>query len=243
MTADRWAQAVRQQLGLGRVLPLGEAGDGAWVTEGAARGALRRAVATMPGVRLGALRLALCDPGTADEPAVPAPPSALPPGPLRIDAQCEVTADEPLPQTAARLRAALTDAARERLGLVVAEVDLEVTALLDEAPRPQQEPEPGPAPAPAEESAPTGDAGRAARAALGVAGVARLTGALGGMGRAVHITETAGAATLPRRHVRLELAVASGQRALDVARAVREAVTTALPDGPTVAVLVTDVDA
>ncbi|MEU9384064.1 hypothetical protein AB0D38_25170, partial [Streptomyces sp. NPDC048279] len=33
MTADRWTEAVRHPLGLGRLLPLGGPHDGAWVTE------------------------------------------------------------------------------------------------------------------------------------------------------------------------------------------------------------------
>ncbi|MEU6843140.1 nucleopolyhedrovirus P10 family protein [Streptomyces sp. NPDC046716] len=239
MTADRWAQAVRQQLGFGRLLPLGGPGDGAWITEGAAEAALRRSVAAVSGVRLGSLRIALADPNGSYSSVVPAPPSALPPGPLRIGAECAATADEPLPVAAARLREALAQAARDGLGLVVAEVDLQVTALLDADPAPAEKPEP--ADAPAEKSAPDGDEGRAARAALGVAGVVRLTGALGGLGRAVHIEETSAPAALAHRHVRVELAVASSHRALDVARAVREAVSTALTDGPSVAVLVTEV--
>ncbi|MCZ9338699.1 nucleopolyhedrovirus P10 family protein, partial [Streptomyces sp. TRM76130] len=32
-TADRWARTVREQLGLGRFLPLGTPPDGAWITE------------------------------------------------------------------------------------------------------------------------------------------------------------------------------------------------------------------
>ncbi len=221
------------------MLPLGGPGDGAWITEGAAEGALRRTVAAVPGVRLGPLRLALADPEGTYESTVLAPPSALPPGPLRIEAECAATADEPLPQAAARLREALSDAAEQRLGLVVAEVDLRVTALLDDAPAQPDEPESA-APA-AKDSTLTGDEGRAAQTALEVTGVVRLTGALGGLGRAVHIDETESRAALPRRHVRVELAVSASHRALDVTRAVREAVTTALPDGPTVSVLVTEV--
>ncbi|MFJ4712566.1 nucleopolyhedrovirus P10 family protein [Streptomyces sp. NPDC088785] len=241
MTADRWAQAVRQQLGFGRLLPLGGPGDGAWITEGAAAQALRRAVAGVRGVRLGSVRLALADPDDSAASVVPAPPSALPPGPLRIVAECSATAEEPLPRAAARLREALAQSARDGLGLVVAEVDLQVTALLDTDPAAADEP--GPAGAPAERSVPDDDEGRAARAAQGVAGVVRLTGALGGLGRAVHIEETQAPATLPHRHVRVELAVASSHRALDVARGVRTAVSAALQDGPTVAVLITEVTA
>ncbi|WP_425835440.1 nucleopolyhedrovirus P10 family protein [Streptomyces fractus] len=242
MTGDRWTQAVRTQLGLGRLLPLGGPQDGAWLTEPAAAEALRRAVQGVHGVRLGALRLGLADPDTAPEPAVPAPPSALSPGPLRLTADCAATAEEPLPVAADRLREALAGAA-EWVGLELAEVDLQVTALLDEAdqvadadPGSVGEPDP-PAPKP---SAPTGDAGRAAEAALAVPGVSRLTGALGGLGRAIHIEEQSGDAALPRPHVRVELAVSAGTRPIEVTGAVRVAVAKALPNNPTVAVLVTE---
>lgn len=44
MTADGWTSAVRHQLSLGRLLPLGGPRDGAWITEAAAEAVLRRAV-------------------------------------------------------------------------------------------------------------------------------------------------------------------------------------------------------
>ncbi|MFE2135363.1 nucleopolyhedrovirus P10 family protein, partial [Streptomyces sp. NPDC059466] len=137
MTADRWTRAVRQQLGLGRLLPLGHHRDGAWITEEAAGAVLRRAAAAVPGVRLDALRVSLTDPETTYEPAVPSPPGALPPGPLRVTGEFAASAGpsapggEPLPAAAARLRSALAAAATERLGLMVTEVDLRVTDLLD----------------------------------------------------------------------------------------------------------------
>ncbi|MYY85573.1 nucleopolyhedrovirus P10 family protein, partial [Streptomyces sp. SID335] len=59
--------------------------------------------------------------------------------------------------------------------------------------------------------------------------------------RAVHFEEPPATGTLPRRHARVELATDREHRALDVALAVREAVGAALPDGPSVAVLVTEV--
>ncbi|MFJ9177636.1 nucleopolyhedrovirus P10 family protein [Streptomyces sp. NPDC102360] len=246
MTGDRWTEAVRTQLGLGRLLPLGGAQDGAWLTEPAAAQALRRAVQGLRGVRLGALRLGLADPDTAAEPAVQAPPSALPPGALRLTAECAATADEPLPVAADRLREALAGAA-EWVGLVVAEVDLQVTTLLDEADQVADgDVDTGsaddPGPDASKSAASSGDVGRAAEAALGVPGVARLTGALGGLGRAIHIEEQASGEVAPaRRHVRVEVAVSAGVRPIEVTGAVRRAVATALPDGPTVAVLVTEI--
>ncbi|MFI9615954.1 nucleopolyhedrovirus P10 family protein [Streptomyces sp. NPDC052023] len=235
MTADRWTQAVRQQLNLGRLLPLGDPGDGAWIAEDAAGTVLRHAANAVPGVRLDALRITLADPDAARPPAVPPPPSALPPGPLRVTAECAATAAEPVPATAGRLRAALSAAAAERLGLTVAEVDLRVTALLDEAPEPDVVRPSGPAQArqPAD-----GEAAAVAAAALGVPGVSCLTSVLG---RAVHIEAGEGDTTLPRRHVRVELAVDEDHRAVEVARKVRTRVGIALRDHPTVAVLITAV--
>ncbi|NEB73078.1 nucleopolyhedrovirus P10 family protein, partial [Streptomyces fulvissimus] len=51
MSTDGWTEAVRHQLGLGRLLPMGEAPDGAWLTEAAARTVLRRSADEVPGVR------------------------------------------------------------------------------------------------------------------------------------------------------------------------------------------------
>ncbi|GAA4089144.1 nucleopolyhedrovirus P10 family protein [Streptomyces shaanxiensis] len=237
-TADRWTQAVRNQLGLGRLLPLGGAHDGAWISERAAEAVLRRAAEDMRGVRLDALRIGLTDPEEAHEAAVPPPPSALPPGPLRVTAEFAAPATEPLPATAERLRDLLAAAATDRLGLTVTEVDLRVTALLDE----DAEPAPVRQPEPARAAEPAGpDEERVATAALMVPGVTQLTGALSGLGRAVHIEERQDEAALPHRHVRVELAVSTDRRAVEVAREVREWVGEALADRPTVAVLVTAV--
>lgn len=240
MTAEQWARTVRHQLGLGRLLPLGGPGDGAWISEEAATAVLRTAVRGLPGVRLGTVRIGLAHPEDAHESVVPAPPSALRPGPLRLAAEFEATPTEPLPVTAELLRGALAGAAAESLGLDLVEVDLRVTALLDEVAEPSPvQPEPSPARQPAE--AGPGDEALVAVAALAVPGVSGLTGLLG---RPVHIGDReTGEGALPRRHVRVELAVGAGRRAVDVAREVRAAVGSALPDHPTVAVLVTAVTA
>jgi hypothetical protein len=242
MTTDRWTRAVRHQVGLGRILPLGGPRDGAWITERAAEAVLRRAVARdAPGVRLDGVRIGLADPGAATgEPVVPPPPSALPPGPLRLAVEFAATAVEPVPVTASRLRAVLAEAAVERIGLSVTSVDLRVTELLDAEPGPVAEPVAEPErEAVSEPSDPGSEAGRVAEAARAVPGVSRLTGALG---RSVHLAEHPGENALPRRHVRVELAVVADARPLDVARGVRSAVASALPGGPTVAVLITAVD-
>ncbi|MFJ9116602.1 nucleopolyhedrovirus P10 family protein [Streptomyces sp. NPDC102394] len=233
MTADGWTRTVRHRLGLGRLLPLGGPRDGAWISEEAAAAALRRAAGELRGVRLDALRIGLADPQDTDEPVVPPPPSALPPGPLRVSADLAASPAEPLPVTAARVRTTLADAAAELLGLTVTEVDLRVTSLLDEVPPPAPVAAPGPPPA-GEPAA--GEETRAASAALSVPGVDRLTA---GLGRAVHLEERHREGALPRRHARVEIAVRADHRAVEVAREVRAVVAEALPDHPTVAVLVT----
>lgn len=246
---------MRERLGLGRLLPLGGPRDGAWIAERAARQVLLAAASEVAGVRPGGLRVGLADPRDTREPAVPPPLGALPPGPLRVTADFTATVGgaaataEPLPATAARLRAALTEAAADGLGLAVTDVDLRATGLRDADAAPEEEPrgsrpddgtEPRPADATAgDDGDGDGDEGRVAGAALGVPGVVRLTGVLG---RPVHVTEPpAREGALPRRHVRLELAVAADHRAVEVARRVRAAVSGALPDRPSVAVVVTAV--
>ncbi|MFD0310677.1 nucleopolyhedrovirus P10 family protein [Streptomyces sp. NPDC127119] len=234
MTADRWTQAVRQQLGLGRLLPLGGPGDGAWITEAAAVAVLRRAVRPVQGVRLGSLRLALADPDSASEPAVPPPPSALPPGPLRIDAEFAALPTEPLPAAASRLRAALTATAVDALGLTVTEVDLRVTGLLEEGGGPPEPADSGPVPAAGPRPSPGTDESRVAAAALAVPAVTALPSK-------VRITELHSDTALPRRHVQVEIAVDTTARTLDTAAAVRNTITNSLPDHPSAAVLVTAV--
>ncbi|CBG74092.1 MULTISPECIES: hypothetical protein [Streptomyces] len=236
MTADGWTKAVRRQLGPGRVLPLGGPRDGAWITERAAESVLRRAAAGLRGLSLGTLRISVADPD-GQEAAVPPPPSALPSGPLRVTADFAALADlaaEPFPASAARLRAVLATAAEAGLGLRVAEVDLRLTRLLDGGDE-RTGPAAGPAAAPPDPPAPTGDdeRARAAAAGLSVPGVSRLATVLGAAGTTAPV--------LPRRHVLVDLGVTQERRALDVAREVRAAVGAALPDHPSVAVLVTAV--
>ncbi|MET9663078.1 hypothetical protein ABZY11_41165, partial [Streptomyces sp. NPDC006510] len=127
----------------------------------------------------------------------------------------------PLPAAADALRSTLLTAAGQRLGLVVAAVDVRVTELLDTPPE-------RPAPGPTEVRGARAE-GAAGIAAAGVPGVVTLTRVLG---QAVH--------TGPD-HVRVELATDPGHRALDVTRAVRVAVAAAVEGSPSVAVLVTAV--
>ncbi|WP_371792617.1 hypothetical protein OG285_28580 [Streptomyces sp. NBC_01471] len=220
---DGLAQAVRSRLALGRLLPLGGARDGAWITEEAAVAVLRHAGGGVPGTALGKLRIAPVGTAAAARATVPAPPSALPPGPLRVEAEAEAVAGgEPLPLAVERLRDALFGACSGALGLEVAEVDVRVTGLLEAQPNPSAVVGP--------DRGAAAVRGPEAEAAAAVPGVAHLTGVLGA---AVHRTDG---------HVRVEFAVASGQRALDVAGAVRSAVAAAAGADLPVAALVTAVE-
>ncbi|MCZ4121105.1 nucleopolyhedrovirus P10 family protein [Streptomyces sp. H39-S7] len=265
MTVDRLTRAVREQIAFGRVLPLGGVGDGAWITESAAADALRGAVAGLPGVRVGALRISP-EAGGPDhpEPAAEAeraaggagaslvPPSAVPYGPLCLSASFEAATDRPLPATAERLRAALWRAAHDQLGLPLTTVDHDVTGLMDTpagpgalpafdaVPQPAVE---GPAGASGQdpvEAGPAPAANGVVVAALLVPGVARVTSRLGGFASGIR---TADGGDPPAREVRVQIAVVPGHRALDVARAVGAAVTEAAQPGApgpvTTAVVVT----
>ncbi|MEU9865677.1 hypothetical protein AB0D99_32885 [Streptomyces sp. NPDC047971] len=242
-----WAAAVRERLGPGRLLPLGKAADGAWLTEQAARTVLLRAASTVRGVVPGTLRVGLV---AADaEAPFPVPPGGLPPGTLGISAafaaeygreasgplpmlaaEYGTEASRPLPTLAAEVREALFASALGELGLVVVEVDLRVTDLAEE---PRQAPDSPAATHPPGRTSPVtaspGPDDPVARAVLAVAGVAALTGTLGGpLHRAPGL-------------LRVELAVAAGHRALDVARAARTAATAAAREATTVTVLVSAV--
>jgi hypothetical protein len=253
-----WTEVVRQQLGMGRLLPLGGPADGAWISEHAASGVLRRAAEGMAGVRLGRLRISLAHPEAPGKAAVPPPPSALPPGPLRIEADIEVEfgalAQVPLVQKAEQVREVLLNAAENSIGLDTAEADLRITGLLEQSPPPAAEEgeagegeaaegEPETAAGPGGDGVPEPSA-RIPAAAAAVPGVVRLAPVLGGLAaRPVRIEDTD---EPERRHVQVQVAAATTHRALDVAVAVRAAVTDAAAADTsvpvTVAVVVTAIE-
>ncbi|MHA5054647.1 hypothetical protein [Streptomyces sp. SD15] len=256
MKTEAWTQAVRHQLDLGRLLPLGGPDDGTWITEQAAVRALARAAAEITGVRLETLRIGSAPLEPVSEPAVRPPASALPPGPLRIEAAFTASLGQPLPETADQLRSTLLNAAAERLGLATMTADLRVMDLHE---GPETGPETGvksrtasratrptPEAAAARSSPPVtgtgsmrGAVGELADVATGVPGVARLTAVLGS--RPVKVEDHDDP---PGRHIEVQLAVAPGHHPLEVARAVRAAVadaaTTDTPGPVTAAVLITE---
>ncbi|WP_031002898.1 hypothetical protein [Streptomyces sp. NRRL F-5727] len=221
-TGDGWTAAVRDRLAPGRLLPLGTAADGTWLTEHAAREVLDRAASGVRGAVPGALRIgAAAEAAEADPGPFPVPPGGVPAGPLRIGAELAVVATgRPLPETAEEVRAVLLAAAR-RLGLAVTEVDLRVTDLLEEAPVTEPAaPPPGRTPPASEDPV--------ALAVLRVPGVVAVTDALGAP---VHRTAEA---------VRVECAVAADRPPAEVAQAARAAAAAAAPEGAAVTVVVTE---
>lgn len=266
MASDTWAPTMRQQIGRGRLLPLGGPEDGAWITESAVGEVLSRAAHEASGARLGTVRVRLADPETAAEPSVPAPWTALPPGPLRIESEFSAPAGKPLPGSAEQLRQALFTAAHERLGLVTAAIDLHVTDLLDDPalaaattpPRPLPSADagtgashvatPGPLQRSPGQSPVRVLAARLADVASAVPGVTSLATVSTPpiphtAERPAHPVRIRDSSEPPGRHVQIELATDETHRCLDVALAVRTAVTTAAtadaPGPVTVAVIVT----
>ncbi|MGO4631340.1 hypothetical protein AB4225_10385 [Streptomyces sp. 2RAF24] len=203
-----------------RLLPLGAPVDGAWIAERAVREVLADAARAVGGTAPEPPRFRLAV--AAAETPFPVPPGGLPPGELGITMEFAAVAGRPLPELAGRLRTALLGAAVEAFGLVVAEVDLRVTDLLDAPPDPVT-----PAPPPGRTSPPTPE-DPVALAALAVDGVAALTDAYGSP-----VQRADG-------DLRLELAVTAGRRALHVVRAVRTAVTAVAPEATTVTVVVSE---
>ncbi|MET9845642.1 hypothetical protein [Streptomyces ossamyceticus] len=258
MKTEAGTQAVRHQFGQGRLLPLGGPADGTWIIEQAAVQALVRAANEIPGVWLESLRIGPTPLESVSEPAVRPPASAIPPGPLRIEAAFSASLGEPLPETADQLRIRLLDAAARRLGLATVTADLRVTDV-HEVPqagtkartvarsmrlRPQSTA--AATTAAARSSLPVtgagssrGPVGDLADVATGVPGVAGLTTVLGS--RPVKLEDHADP---PGRRVEVHLAVAPGHHPLEVARAVRAAVADAsatdAPGPVTVAVLITE---
>jgi hypothetical protein len=248
VTMDRLTRAVREQVALGRLLPLGGPEDAVWITESAAVRALRRAAEGMPGVRLREVEALVIDGKAPGVPAA-APVGALPHLPVRVEAAFEAAVGEPLPLTAERLRDVLWHAAGSGLGLAVTAVDLRVVGLLEGEPAPLApgvlegvvvpEPEAGPA------LAEPGTTAGVTAAALGVPGVQRLTRRLADLGRGVRVRDNAPEGAPATRHVQVQFAVSAGHAPLEVARAVITAVTAAAAAGApgpvTTAVVVTDV--
>jgi hypothetical protein len=234
MTADGVARAVRGQLGLGRLLPLGGEREGLWLAERAAAGVLRAAERAAPGARLARVGVALARPEAHDWGAVravnpAAPPTGLPVGPLRITAEVVAPDDAPIPLTARLLRAALAGLAADRLGLDVAAVDLAVVDVAGG--RTGDRTGDGQAAGPPAPAAPASTGQRSdAHAVDGHAAGEHAAGgqAVDGTGpacdaaRRVAGVRSAISRPAPADSGRLHITIDADRRALDVARAVRD---------------------
>jgi len=244
---DPLTRTVREQVALGRLLPLGGPDDAMWIAESAAVRVLRRAAARLPGVRLGEVEVRLGE-VAGPMPGLPAeaPVGVLPHLPLRVLAAFEAAGDEPLPTAAERVRDVLWDAARDGVGLAVAAVDLRVTGLLVGEREPTAD-EQEDAVGARQERGPAmvlpGTAEAFETAVRAVPGVLRLTRHLAGLGPGLHIHDT-DPPQPPARHIQIQLAVATPHVPLTVAREVAAALTAAAtPTAPgpvTTTVLVTD---
>ncbi|MFB6667022.1 hypothetical protein [Streptomyces parvus] len=253
--ADGWTAGVRERLGLGRLLPLGDPADGVWIAETAAASVLRGAAAR-PGAVLGELRIGLAVEAVPGEDAVavgaatgaragggPGGPQAPADRGGPVGAEAPPAPPSALATGPLRIEAefsAVPDrplpdtAAALRAALLTAaaaRLGLEITEVdltvtaLLEGGASDQ--------VTASPAAPTARVAEpqdpVATAAAGTPGVVSLTRVLGSP---VHTA---------RDHVRVEVATAGDRRALDVARSVRTAVAAVTEERLPVSVLVTDV--
>ncbi|MFH9419698.1 Asp23/Gls24 family envelope stress response protein [Streptomyces sp. NPDC017529] len=106
---------VRTELRPGRTLPLGEPEDDAWITEAAAAKTFRAAAETLPGVQAGSCRVTLLAPH----------------GPVKVALQLAAGYEWPLHVLADRVRERVSAAAWDRVGLLVAEIDVSVVDLVE----------------------------------------------------------------------------------------------------------------
>ncbi|MET8968907.1 Asp23/Gls24 family envelope stress response protein [Streptomyces hydrogenans] len=125
--ARRVMEVVRLELRPGRDLPLGEVDEDSWIYESVAARTLRSAAEEVAGVRAGSCRIT--PPGTRSAPVR---------GPVTVcvDITAEYGCD--LTAVSRAVRDSLAHAARERLGLALAAVDVNVTDLHDPPDRPQE---------------------------------------------------------------------------------------------------------
>ncbi|MEU3460365.1 hypothetical protein ABZ721_10455 [Streptomyces sp. NPDC006733] len=132
--AGRVMDLVRTEVRPGRTLPLGEVADDDWITETAAARVLREAAESVRGVAAGSCRIhpLSATPGSARSFALPG--TRLPREPLRVALEVAAPLSWTIPAVAAAVRERVLTAARERVGLDVAQIDVTVIDLLDDQP-------------------------------------------------------------------------------------------------------------
>ncbi|RLL67740.1 Asp23/Gls24 family envelope stress response protein [Streptomyces sp. Z26] len=123
--AARVMEIVRLELRPGRTLPLGAPDEDGWIVEAAAAKAFRSAAETLPGVRAGSCRILPADAdGTARR--GPLPGGTVPRGPVSVRLQVTGDLSRPVPELAEEVRARITEAAHDDLGMDVRSVDVQV---------------------------------------------------------------------------------------------------------------------
>ncbi|MEU6815577.1 Asp23/Gls24 family envelope stress response protein [Streptomyces sp. NPDC046860] len=113
----RVMDVVRMELRPGRPVPLGDDDEDLWVTEAVAARTLRGAAETVAGVRAGSCRIT--------------PRQAPSHGEVTVRLEVHAPVDVPLEEVAERVRHRVAEAARLRLGLRPASVDIRITDLVD----------------------------------------------------------------------------------------------------------------
>jgi hypothetical protein len=113
--ADRVMHAVRAETRLGRMLPLDDPARELRIAETMAAKVLRRAADRVPGVRAAGCRLTPDDGSTT----------------VAVVMTLATTLARPLPGRATEVRRAVAYAARQRLGLAVSSIDLEIISVLE----------------------------------------------------------------------------------------------------------------
>ncbi|RPE39923.1 hypothetical protein EDD90_2949 [Streptomyces sp. Ag109_O5-1] len=113
--ADRVMNAVRTEVGLGRLLPLADPDRDLRITESAAAKALRQAADGVPGARAATCRLTSAGEGTD----------------IRVTMTLVAMLDRPLPERVHQVRRAILHSAGQDLGLAVTAVDISVVDVLE----------------------------------------------------------------------------------------------------------------
>ncbi|MFG3125710.1 Asp23/Gls24 family envelope stress response protein [Streptomyces sp. NPDC048201] len=113
----RVMDVVRMELRPGRPVPLGDEDEDLWVMEAVAARTLRAAAETVTGVRAGSCRIA--------------PPETSARGEVTVRLEVHAPVGVPLEEVAEEVRRRVAGAARLRLGLRPASVDIRITDLVD----------------------------------------------------------------------------------------------------------------
>ncbi|MGV9322819.1 Asp23/Gls24 family envelope stress response protein [Streptomyces sp. NPDC003660] len=113
----RVMDVVRMELRPGRPVPLGDDDEDLWVMEAVAARTLRAAAETVTGVRAGSCRIT--------------PPDASGRGEVAVRLEVHAPLGVPLEEVAEEVRRRVAEAARLRLGLRLASVDVRIVDLVD----------------------------------------------------------------------------------------------------------------